>query len=376
MKLKDLEKKSILILGMGRESKATLNFLKKKFPGKRIEVADQKDGPDYLDHLNDYDVIIKSPGIPYLPEIKKAKESGKIITSATNIFFENFKGKIIGVTGTKGKSTTASLIYEVLKNGGLDVYLVGNIGQPSIKLLDELSDHSIVVFELSSFQLADLTKSPQIAVITNIYPEHLDWHGNFEEYKKAKENIFKYQNGKDVLIQDKSGAEAARIVGKILNITEEKTEEAINNFKGLPHRLEFVVKKDGIKFYNDSLATNPHATIYGLRKLGKDVETLIAGGFDRGLDYSSLGQEINESKIKNLILFPITGDKIRKAVIKEIKKFDVKGMKEAIKIAYEVTTPGKIVLLSPASASFNSFIDYEDRGNQFKKYVKMVGSEA
>ncbi len=377
MKLKDLKKKSILILGMGREGKATLDFLKKHFPEKKIDVTDQKDGLAYLERLNDYDVIIKSPGIPYLTEIKKAKESGKIITSATQIFFDNFKGKIIGITGTKGKSTTASLIYEVLKSSGLDAYLVGNIGQPSLDLLDKLDKDSIVVYELSSFQLADLTRSPQIAIVTNIYPEHLDYHGSFEDYKKAKENIFKYQTKEDILIQDNSGVKVARLVGEIFKIPQEKIEEAIKNFKGLPHRLEFVGEFKGIKFYNDSLATNPHATIFGLKILGDDVETLIAGGLDRGVDYSILGPAIANSKIKTLILFPDTGEKIWQVVKKANgiqDKFDVNTMEEAVRLAFDKTSKGKICLMSPASASFNMFSDYEDRGNQFKDFVKKLAS--
>lgn len=372
MKLKDLKDRSILILGFGREGKATLNFLNKHFPGKKIGIADVKKGKDYLDKLQDYDVIIKSPGIPYLPEIKKAKEMEKIITSATQIFFENFKGKIIGVTGTKGKSTTASLIYEVLKKGGLDVYLVGNIGQPALELLDKINEDSIIVYELSSFQLEDLKISPHIAVITNIYPDHLDWHGSFENYKNAKLNITKYQSSEDVLISNKDGVEAARIIGRVFKIPEEKINKTIENFKPLPHRLEFVGEFKGIKFYNDSLATNPHATIFGLQTLGKDVETLIAGGFDRGVDYSILGPAIVKSNIKNLILFPTTGEKIGKVVSRQtsdIRQFNIKTMEEAVKIAFENTSPGKIILLSPASASFNMFSDYEDRGNQFKKYI-------
>ena len=374
MKLKDLEEKSILILGFGREGKSVLNFLEKHFPDKKIGVADQNDGENYLDKINGYQVIIKSPGIPYLPEIKKAKADRKIITSATQIFFDNCKGKIIGVTGTKGKSTTAALIYEVLKKGGLDVYLLGNIGKPALEFLDQINENSIVVYELSSFQLEDLTISPHIAIITNIYPEHLDWHGSFENYKKAKENISKFQTKKDILISNKSGAEAARIVGKIFKISDEKINQAIKNFKPLPHRLEFVAQVKGIKFYNDSLATNPHATIFGLKTLGDDVETLIAGGFDRGVDYSILGPAIASSKVKNLILFPTTGEKIGQLVSDKIKKFDVSSMKEAVKIAFEKTSPGKICLMSPASASFNLFKDYEDRGNQFKKYIDQLES--
>ncbi len=363
---------SILILGMGREGQVTLKFLKKYLPETQIGIADQKDGENYLDKIKDYGIIIKSPGVPILPEIKKAKEQGKIVTSATSIFFDLCKGKIIGVTGTKGKSTTSAMIYEVLKQGVLDVYLVGNIGKPSLELLDKINENSIVVYELSSFQLADLTKSPHIAVITNIYPDHLDWHGSFENYKKAKENIAKYQTSEDVLISNKDGAQAAGIIGKLFKVSEEKINRATGNFKPLPHRLEFVAEISGIKFYNDSLATNPHATVFGLKTLGNDVETLIAGGFDRGVDYSILGSQVANSKIKTLILFPDTGEKIWKAVKKaggSQRKLNANSMKEAVKLAFEKTSKGKICLMSPASASFNMFSDYEDRGNQFKKYV-------
>lgn len=364
------DKIHILILGMGREGLVTRKLLQKN--KINFGTTDANDGKDYLDKLEKYDVIIKSPGIPYLSEIKNAKYKGKIITSATSIFFDLFKGKIIGVTGTKGKSTTAALIYEVLKANGLDAYLAGNIGRPALELLEEINEDSIVVYEISSFQLADLTKSPNIAVITNIYEDHLDWHGSLKNYKKAKENIFKYQTKKDILIKNKNGIDAAKAVAKIFKIPNKKVEKAIKNFKSLPHRLEFVEKVRGIKFYNDSLATNPYATIFGLKILGDDVETLIAGGFDRGADYSILGPVVAKSKIKTLILFPDTGEKIWAAVQKangHQEKIDAKSMKEAVKMAFEKTSKGKICLLSPASASFNMFKNYEDRGNQFKKWV-------
>ena len=367
---------SVLILGMGREGQSVMHFLKKYVPDIKIGTADQKNDKNYLNNLINYDVIIKSPGIPYLPEILRAKENGKIISSVTQIFFDLFKGKITGVTGTKGKSTTASLIYGVLKSGGLDVYLAGNIGKPALDLLEKTNENSIVVYELSSFQLADLQKSPHIAVITNIYPDHLDYHGSFENYKTSKENIGRFQTKKDILISNKDGVEAAKVVGRLFKIPESKINEAIKNFKQLPHRLEFIAEKKGIRFYNDSLATNPHATMYGLKILGSEVETLIIGGYDRGVDYSVLGPVIAKSKIKILILFPVTGERIWQALRhsgldpESIKKFDVTSMEEAVKIAFDFTSSGKICLLSPASASFNMFKDYADRGDQFKKLVK------
>ncbi|MDO8576960.1 MAG: UDP-N-acetylmuramoyl-L-alanine--D-glutamate ligase [Candidatus Daviesbacteria bacterium] len=423
MNLEGFKGKTVLILGFGREGKATLRFLEKHFPKEKIGIADQSGGGDYLEKIKNYDVIIKSPGIPYLPEIKEAQSLGKIITSATQIFFDNFKGQIIGVTGTKGKSTTASLILEALKKGGLDVYLVGNIGKPALDLLDNLNDNSIVVYELSSFQLEELDKSPHIAVITNLYPEHLDHHGDFSLYKDAKTNITKFQTKKDYLIYNQDIPELryiaqqskankvsfskkdkqmvsdlvhkdtipllggfnllnivpAVIIGRLFKIADNKIEEVIINFRPLPHRLEFVGETHGIRFYNDSLSTIPEATAEALFALGKNVTTLIAGGYDRGLDYSVLGQAIAKSEIKTLILFPDTGVKIWDSVCKYCKKlpekFDVLDMGKAIEVAFAQTEPGKICLLSPASTSFNLFRDYEDRGNQFKDWVRKLGAD-
>lgn len=420
MKLKDLKDKSILVLGLGREGQATLKFLKKHFPKKKIGTSDKNDGASYLDKIKNYDVIIKSPGIPILPEIKKAQDEGKIITSSTAIFLKKCLGKIIGVTGTKGKSTTASLIYEVLKKGGLNVYLIGNIGTPALEFLKKDSKDTIFVYEMSSFQLEDLDVSPHIAVITNIYPEHLDHHGNFMQYSQSKNNISKYQKPNDYLIYNQDVPELkviaqqslaqkipfskkdkkivedlvhkdaipllgafnllniipAILIGRLFKIPDEKIEAAIINFAPLPHRLEFVTETGGIRFYNDSLSTIPQATLEALSALGKNVQTLIAGGYDRGIDYGILGKAIVKSQIKNLILFPTTGKKIwqaarnsDKSLESRVKKFDVDNMKDAVDLAFKNTDPGKIVLLSPASTSFNLFRDYEDRGNQFKEFV-------
>lgn len=430
MKLKDLKGKSILVLGAGREGLSVLRLLEKNFPDKKIDIADRRIigdlpkntgktffGSDYLDYLSNYDVVIKSPGIPYFEEIRSAKGNKKI-TSSTALFLQNCKGKVIGVTGTKGKSTTSALIYEVLKNGGLKTYLIGNIGTPALDYLEKDSKDTVFVYELSSFQLEDLDVSPNIAVITNIYPEHLDHHGKFSVYVEAKKNITRFQKESDYLIYNEDNPQVnfiakeshaqklpyskqnkktivelihkdalpllgefnilnvmpAVVIGKLFEIPDKEIEEAIINFKPLPHRLEYVGEFWGVRFYNDSLSTIPQATAAALSALGKNVETLITGGFDRGIDYSLLGPSIVSAKVKNLILFPSTGQRIWEAVKNQkskikIQNFDANNMKEAVELAFKYTSPGKIVLLSPASSSFNMFKDYADRGSQFKKYV-------
>jgi UDP-N-acetylmuramoyl-L-alanine---L-glutamate ligase len=426
MKIDQLADRKILILGLGREGLSTLNFLKKHFPDQKFLVADQEKkeidftqvagvyfGENYLEGLTDADIVILSPGIsPFTLEIVNAKSEGVKFITATEIFFSNCQSQIIGVTGTKGKSTTSSLIYEILKKGGLKVELVGNLGIPALDLLDKAQSDTIFVFELSSYQLTDLKISPSIAVFTNIYPEHLDYHQNFENYLKAKSNITLHQSTEDYFIYNsdfpelddlakktkaikvpfssesylgnidtsllgdfnKLNVTAAMIVGQIMGLGNEIIDAAVKEFKSLPHRLEKVTEKNGITFYNDSLATIPQATIEALKTLDR-VETLIAGGFDRGIDYSPLGSAISDSSIKNLILFPITGEKIWQAVSDAKKdnlpkKFEVSTMEEAVKVAFEETSSGKTCLLSPASSSFNMFKDYAERGEKFKEAIK------
>jgi len=448
--------KRILILGFGREGVDNFKFLRKIFPSKILGVGDRNKnvkyqmsnvkkikwhlGKNYLKAIKNYDVIIKSPGVPiHLPEVEKAFKEGKI-TSQTEIFFsafapgkrsyggpsvafgeggENCPGKIVGVTGTKGKSTTTSLIYKVLREGGLKVHLVGNIGKPVLNFLFSVTKKDIYVYELSSHQLYNLKKSPYIAILLNIYPEHLDYYKSFKEYISAKTNITSEQNSKDYLIFNsgnrivneiakKSKAKkisinikniqkiikineiplkgkfnllnvgAAIEVGKIFSIPFKKIKIAIKNFKPLPHRLESVGTFKGITFYNDALSTIPETTIAAIDALGKNVQTIVLGGFDRGLDFKDLAKRILKSKIKNLILFPTTGEKIWKAIISlktknPFKAFLVQNMKDAVKLAFEYTPKGKICLLSCASPSFSIFKDYKEKGNLFKRYVKMYG---
>jgi UDP-N-acetylmuramoylalanine--D-glutamate ligase len=471
MKISDLEKKRVLILGFGREGQDTFRFLRKLFPKKIIGIADRNLrlknknhspytyglgpapayrsgglklvkwhlGENYLKALKNYDIIIKSPGIPpkilepYIKDIKKNQLDKKSrwiksqvprVTSQTEIFFENCPGKIVGITGTKGKSTTATLIYEILKSGGVKAHLIGNIEKPVLSYLPKAKPDDVYVYELSSHQLYNLKKSPQIAVLLNIYPEHLDYYRNFKEYVNAKANITRYQTKNDYLIYNagnkivreiakKSKSKkipfgssipfeflsrwikiqvkgefnllnmmAAVAVGKIFGISDKDIKKVIEKFKPLPHRLELVGTFKGITFYNDALATIPEATIGALDALGDRVETIMLGGYERNIDFKNLAKRVLKSKIKNVILFPTTGEKIWQEIVKIgrgracavlPKHFFVDNMKEAVKLAYQHTKKGKICLLSTASPSFSIFKDYKEKGNLFKKYVRKYG---
>jgi UDP-N-acetylmuramoylalanine--D-glutamate ligase len=427
MKLEELKNKKILVVGAGIEGDAALKYLRKHLPDSVIDVIDQKDGSMYLDKQKEYDLAVKSPGV-------KAELLVIPYTTATNIFLSNAKGKVIGITGTKGKSTTTSLIFEMLKKQGLDVYLGGNIGQSPLDFMDTLSDQSWTVLEMSSYQLQDVKKSPHIAVLLMIVPEHLDYHLTFENYANAKRNLVRHQGEKDFTIVNRdypvSNESDILTNGKVFTVSREREavdegcfvrdgkiwlriaggeaevidtkdillpgkhnfenvcaavmaatlagasilniQHVLKTFKGLEHRLEFVGEVGSIRFFNDSLATLPQATISALEAL-RETETLITGGFDRGLDYKDLGRAIVQSGIKTLILFPTTGARIWKEICEETdnppEKFDVTTMEQAVRIAFAETTPGKICLMSPASASFNLFKDYKDRGNQFKEEV-------
>jgi len=415
MKLNELKDKKILILGFGREGKDTLLFLKKLFPKKKISIADQKLDKNYLKKLKGYDVIIKTPGIPFkiLP-----KSALRKVATQTDIFFDNCPGQIVGITGTKGKSTTTSLIYEILKKGGKAAHLVGNIGKPVLNLLFSAGPGDIYVYELSSHQLYNLKKSPQVAVFLNIYPEHLDYYKNFQEYINAKANIARYQTKDDYLIYNagdkivreiakKSKIElpqkakgkkrisfsspakkipvrgkyyelnkaAARAVGKIFKVPSKIIDKAIKEFKYLPHRLELVGTFRGITFYNDALATIPEATMAAIDSLGPRVQTIMLGGFERNIDFKNLAKKVLQSKIKTVILFPTTGERIWKEIMKLSRgrgvpeHFSTDNMRDAVKLAYRHTGKRKICLLSTASSSFSIFRDYKEKGNLFKKQV-------
>jgi len=444
--------KAILILGFGKEGRSTYNFLQSlKFPTV-IGIADKSpdamskfegeipseikiySGERYLDCLNEYDLVIKSPGIP--KELVQERSRDVVITSQTNLFLRFFRNRIIGITGTKGKSTTSSLIRLILFNDDGKSFLVGNIGLPPFDYIGKIDEDAWIVYELSSHQLDDVEYSPHIAVFLNLFEEHLDHYGNFENYRNAKANIFRFQrkgdylilnfddknlaglqkgNGEQVVLGysfdhskttplrgngtahvqlysplvssqfDFSGRSsipgqhnlknimAAVAVAKLLQIRDEQIISSVNSFKGLEHRLEYVGTFKGIQFYNDSIATVPEATIEAVKTL-KNIDTLILGGKDRGIDYSILVDFLPLSGIRNLIFMGEAGKRIMEAMktqrIHEQQFFPIHKFPELAELIPMCTKPGKICLLSPAASSYDWFYNFEERGRAFKKIAE------
>ncbi len=395
-------------------------------------------GKDSLKELVNFAVIFRSPSCrPDTPEVVEEVKRGAVLTSEIEMLMQTCPGTIIGITGSDGKTTTTNLIYYILKEKGYNCYLGGNVGIPLFTKVREMTPDDIVVLELSSFQLMDMQVSPHISVITNISPNHLDIHKSYEEYIEAKKNIFKYQTEKDILvinydneITKKFAPEAKgkviyfsrkeklddgiicdngivklcenKLRRHILNtkdillrgehnhenicaaiaatktlVEPEIQAEAIRKFKGVEHRLEFVRELNGVKWYNDSIGTSPSRTIAGLKSFDEKI-LLIAGGYDKHLDYTPIAKPIVEN-VSKLILMGATAKKIEEAVSNELKEqhkemdiYYCDTLKETIDKAYEIATPDEIVLFSPASASFDMFKNFEERGNLFKKLVNEI----
>jgi len=394
-----LKDKNIAILGFGREGKSSLRFIRKHLPEKqvtildknRIDIQDTKTtmvcGDNYLNDLNAYDIILKTPGISL--ENLKDIDAEKIY-SQTAFFLQYFGKQTIGVTGTKGKSTTASLIYHILKESGKKVILAGNIGIPFFDIVENIDEDTIIVAELSAHQLEFVNHSPHIAVLLNLYQEHLDHFTSFSSYCEAKFNITKYQNENDLFIyhkeddritklltQDKlnryfytftnkTNYEAAVVTCKQIGISEAGIASAIASFVPLEHRQEFVGEKHGILFYNDSISTVSEATIYALKTL-KNVNTLILGGFDRGIDYRVLYDYLQKNPVENVVFMGPAGIRMKtewnsKGIIED-------DMQKIVSYAITHTQKGKICLLSPAAASYDQYTNFEERGKKFKECV-------
>ncbi len=395
-------------------------------------------GKESLEHLKNFDLILRSPScLPTKPELETESSRGAIVTSEIELLMKMAPCKIIGVTGSDGKTTTTSLINAILKKAGYTTYLGGNIGTPLFTKLDEIKPEDILVLELSSFQLMGMQISPNIAVITNITPNHLNIHKDYQEYIDAKKNIFKYQNEEDVLILNydneitrefkkeaigkviyfsgKTKLDDGYIVDEkmikecndkvrkhILNcsdvilrgehnyeniatalaatsklVNQDIAVEAIKEFKPVEHRLEFIREIDGVKWYNDSVSSSPTRTIAGLNSFDEDI-VLIAGGYDKNLDYSPIAKPILD-KVSSLILLGQTSAKIYDAVKeeteKENKKIDIHmcdSLEQTVNIAKKVAKKGEVVLFSPASASFDMFKNFADRGIKFKNIVNKI----
>lgn len=449
--IQKIKNQKIIILGFGKEGVSTYHFIRKYFPKMPLAVADRSEalciddlqdshltvvkGADYDQNLNRYDLIFKTPGVSfnnlnYLVDTKK-------ITSQTNLFLEAFHQQIIGVTGTKGKSTTASLIYHLLKSAGKDTILAGNIGVPFFDIIDKMNDTTLVVAELSAHQLEYVHASPDYAVLLNLYQEHLDHFNSFSNYQLAKMNITKYQspdnflvyNGDDQHIPDlvKShgyirdfcifGAMprqgnyvschngrlyfaqngevkdeydledyknlpgthnfynimAAMAICKRVGLAHDELMSGLKTFHGLPNRIEFVGKFNGISFYNDSISTIPEATIAALKAL-HNVDTLILGGFDRGIAYDILIEYLHQAPVPNVVFIGPAGKRIMTEWEKRYplpnthiweNDFD-----KIIDFAFEHTRENKIVLLSPAAASYDQFKNFEERGRVFKTCIE------
>jgi len=392
--------KNILILGYGKEGEVTKKYIKKNYSNFKIGIADLKLGKNYLEKQKDYDVAVKTPGI--------AKSLVKIpYTTATNIFFSKNKNTTIGITGSKGKSTTTSLIYSILKEAGKNVRILGNIGNPMLSALSEpIEENEIFVLELSSYQLDDIDFSPNIAVVTNLFPEHMDYHIGLDNYYNAKKNIIRFQNKTDAFIYNQKNAKlrnwasdakgktfsfsdkididnlnipllgqhnrenigAAIAVAKMFDISDEIIKKAIEKFKPLPHRLEFVGEFKNIKFYDDAISTTPESTIEAIKSL-KNIGTIFLGGEDRGYNFSQLEKTIKKYRIKNIVLFPESGKRILKSQ-KGLNILKTSSMEQAVKFAYKYTEKGKICLLSCASPSYSLWKNFEEKGDSFKKNVK------
>ncbi|MBU4257434.1 UDP-N-acetylmuramoyl-L-alanine--D-glutamate ligase [Patescibacteria group bacterium] len=455
-KINNLKNKKIAILGLGIENYALVKFLLKNKINCEITVCDKREfdklagiknfvslrkiinikwqtGKNYDKNLTEFDVIFRSPGYPLFNyNLIKARKTGVEISSPMKLFFKLCPTKnIIGVTGTKGKGTTASLIYHILKKAGKRTWLGGNIGVAPFEFIDKIKKNDWVVLELSSFQLEDMTASPRIAVITNFHKEHLapadpnnpNYHRTLKDYWEAKSNIFKWQKKGDYLVINKNfqfsifnfqsisnfkifnfqnlykknykskiiffdksdlpskligehnreNIAAAVEVAKIVGINSEIIKKAAVSFKGLEHRLEFVKKINGVNYYNDSFATTPESAITALKSFAEPI-VLLAGGAEKKSDFKQLAKEIKK-RVQFMVLLdgeaaPRLKKELTKANFPRNKMFLAKNIKQAVREAGKNAAKGGIVLLSPACASFGMFRNYKERGKLFKEEIK------
>ncbi len=450
-KLKKLfENRRILIAGFGREGRSSYRTIRHLLPTQHLGIADtntnlasdtalQSDpnttlqlGPDYLTKANEYDLILKSPGIPTFL-FEGIVDNLSAISSQTDIFLQLFGHQTVGITGTKGKSTTTNLIYSVLHNHNPNVLMAGNMGIPLFDIIEQIGDNTTVVIELSSHQLENAHTSPHIAVLLNLFQEHLDHYHSYKDYQMAKMNIAKFQTEKDIFIfchdnelilnnikqlspkgiplpyslhqlakgcytenghlylkpgntpvydlsqprhlqgdHNLLNIMATFLVAHCFGIPDQTTASAIQDFKGLEHRLEFVAEKNGIRFYNDSISTIPEACMSAVMAL-KNVDTLILGGFDRGIDYTELAHFLEQSEIHNIAFVGKAGQRIASLIDKQIlnsrNTLFSNDYDKIVDWCFANTAHGKTCLLSPAASSYDQFKNFEERGRIYKKLI-------
>ena len=457
--LSSLRNKTVAVIGIGVSNRPLIELLLSR--GVAVTACDKKDratlgapaeelvgkgcrlrlGPDYLKDLTE-DVIFRTPGMrPDLPELNAAVERGSTLTSEMEVFFEVCPCPILAVTGSDGKTTTTTIIAELLRAAGKTVHLGGNIGHPLLSETGGMRAEDIAVLELSSFQLMTMTRSPHIAVITNLAPNHLDVHKDYAEYISAKENIFTHQFASDIAVFNADNEVTRSFVGRqrgalrtfsrretvergaylapddagegqaiwmsnengrrqVLPLAEIKLPGIHNvenymaaiaavdrlvpdkiirdfakNFGGVEHRIELVRELDGVRYYNDSIASSPSRTIAGLNAFPEKV-ILIAGGKDKGISYGSLGPVVNEH-VKLLILCGATAGVIR-ASVEQAENYggleiaDVEDYHQAVSLARSRAKEGDVIILSPASTSFDRFANFMERGRVFKEIVNSL----
>ena len=416
-----LSGKRILIAGFGREGKSTLRFLQNYMPEAIVGIADKNEsafqdldkerynlyfGDEYLKASSDYDIVIKTPGI----SVKDVDIDFSKITSQTDLFLEAFHNQVIGVTGTKGKSTTSTLIYHLIKESGNDAILAGNIGIPILDCVNDISERTIIVYELSAHQLQFINRSPHVGILLNVFEEHLDHFGTFEKYKDAKINVLRYMSEDDFAIvnrstlngqqstvthcidfenadfedyninwedipllgeHNKKNIKAALCACKSYGLSLENIIPHLYTFKSLEHRQEYVGIFKGVKFYNDSISTIPQATIAALKTI-KNVNFLLLGGFDRGIDYEPLVTYLKENTLPLILITGQAGQTIKN----KLQDAEYKGnileytdMQSAFEIIRRLAKCGDVCLLSPAAASYDRYKNFEERGRVFKEFA-------
>ena len=418
-----LSGKRILIAGFGREGKSTLRFLQQYMPDAIVGIADKNEsafqdvdkerydlffGDDYLRAASDYDIVIKTPGI----SVKDVDIDLSLISSQTDLFLEAYHNQVIGVTGTKGKSTTSSLIYHLLKESGNDVILAGNIGIPILDCVSDINERTIVVYELSAHQLQFINRSPHVGILLNVFEEHLDHFGTFEKYKDAKVNVLRYMDDSDIPVvnqstvnsqqstvakrcvdfesydfdgynidwdqipllgeHNKRNVKAALCACKSYGLLIENLISHLYTFKSLEHRQEFVGVFNGVKFFNDSISTIPQATIAALQTI-KNVNFLLLGGFDRGIDYEPLVTYLKDNVLPCILITGQAGQTINAKLQEAGYKGNVleyTDMESAFEIIGNLAKNGDVCLLSPAAASYDRYKNFEERGRVFKELAK------